>query len=86
DLRESGSIEQDADMVMFCYREEYYLNMMKIQKWPKEKHESFEQRQREHEYNLEQSRGKADIIIGKYRSGTTGSVRVNFSGLRQEFS
>lgn len=86
DLRGSGSIEQDADMVIFCFREEYYLNNMTMQKWPREKQEAFEQRKIEHEYALSQAKGKADLIIGKYRNGTTGSVRVEFSGLRQEFS
>lgn len=85
DLRDSGSIEQDADMVLFCHREEYYLNTKKIIQYPRENRDAFLERTRVHEYELEQSRGKAEIIVSKYRQGTTGIVKVDFKGLRQEF-
>ena len=78
DLRESGSIEQDADIVMFTYREEYYLqnrdpserlsnttNNNMVESWQK---------------RLERARGKADIIIGKNRHGRPETVRTAFFG------
>jgi len=70
DLRESGSIEQDADVVMFVYREEYYLNNKEPRpgtdehaKWMLE---------------MDAAHGKAEIIIGKQRHGPTGTVQVQF--------
>ena len=78
DLRESGSIEQDADIVMFTYREEYYLanrdpserisntsNSTMVESWQK---------------RLEKARGKADIIIGKNRHGRPETVHTAFFG------
>jgi replicative DNA helicase len=70
DLRESGSIEQDADVVLFVYREEYYLgtkeprpNTPEHQKWKDE---------------MERAHGKAEVIIGKQRHGPTGTVELSF--------
>ena len=78
DLRESGSIEQDADIVMFTYREEYYLDnrdpsqrisnttsQNSVETWQK---------------RLERARGKADIIIGKNRHGRPETVHLAFLG------
>jgi replicative DNA helicase len=73
DLRESGSIEQDADVVMFVYREEYYKerekpgehNLEAMAKWQ-------ETMQRVH--------GKAEVIIGKQRHGPIGTVELSFEG------
>ena len=78
DLRESGSIEQDADIVMFTYREEYYLDnrdpSQRISGATNEKiQESYQKR-------LERARGKADIIIGKNRHGRPETVRTAFFG------
>ncbi len=70
DLRESGSIEQDADVVMFVYREEYYLKM----KMPKEGTEDHFRWQAE----MDQAYGKAEIIVGKQRHGPTGTVQLAF--------
>ena len=70
DLRESGSIEQDADVVLFVYREEYYLK----NKEPKEgtpEHMTWQG-------DMEKVHGKAEIIIGKQRHGPTGTVQLSF--------
>jgi replicative DNA helicase len=70
DLRESGSIEQDADVVMFVFREEYYVK----NKMPKEGTEEFFKWQAE----MESLAGVAEVIIGKQRHGPTGTVKVQF--------
>lgn len=70
DLRESGSIEQDADVVLFVYREEYYLK----NKEPKEGTPEHLAWQGE----MEQVHGKAEVIIGKQRHGPTGTVQLSF--------
>jgi replicative DNA helicase len=73
DLRESGSIEQDADVVMFVYRDEYYKEREKpgdhdleaMAKW---------------QDIMEKVHGKAEVIIGKQRHGPIGSVDLSFEG------
>jgi replicative DNA helicase len=70
DLRESGSIEQDADVVLFVFREEYYLS----NKEPRPGTEEHIKWQTE----LEAVHGKAEIIIGKQRHGPTGTVQLQF--------
>lgn len=70
DLRESGSIEQDADVVLFLFREEYYLKNRE----PKSSTEEWFKWQDE----LKAATGKAEIIIGKQRHGPTGVVEVSF--------
>lgn len=72
DLRESGSIEQDADVVMFIYREEYYLK----NKEPKPGTLEYTQ----WESNMNDARGKAEVIIGKQRHGPTGTISLGFQG------
>jgi replicative DNA helicase len=70
DLRESGSIEQDADVVMFVYREEYYLK----NKEPKMGTEEYFKWQAD----MDQAHGRAEVIIGKQRHGPTGAVQLAF--------
>ena len=73
DLRESGSIEQDADVVMFVYRDEYYKerekpgedNLEAMAKW---------------QDTMERVHGKAEVIIGKQRHGPIGTVELSFEG------
>ncbi len=73
DLRESGSIEQDADVVMFVFREEYYKEREKpadhdldaMARWQDE---------------MERVHGKAEVIIGKQRHGPIGTVELSFEG------
>lgn len=71
DLRESGSIEQDADVVMFVYREEYYVNNEKGQEEDPVKYGAWMGR-------MERCRGKAEVIIGKHRHGPVGTVYLAF--------
>ena len=70
DLRESGSIEQDADVVMFVFREEYYL-AMKEPRPGTEEHSKWQQ-------DMERALGRAEVIIGKQRHGPTGTVELQF--------
>ncbi len=80
DLRESGSIEQDADVVMFVYREEYYHQMRKpIGIEPREV-------RRMAGGQAEKVLGKAEVIIGKQRHGPTGTVELQFEGAITKFS
>jgi replicative DNA helicase len=79
DLRESGSIEQDADAVMFVYRDEYYLE----QKMPKEvafdgASDKFNNAMDEWKRKIEKAHNRADLIIAKQRHGPTGSVPLLF--------
>ncbi len=70
DLRESGSIEQDADVVMFVYREEYYLKNRE----PREGSEEWFKWETE----MKQAENRAELIIGKQRHGPTGTVKTVF--------
>ncbi|MGY2047611.1 replicative DNA helicase [Methylobacterium sp. JK268] len=78
DLRESGSIEQDADVVLFVFREEYYVKNKK----PREGTEEF------FTWEAEMNRvyGKAEVIIGKQRHGPTGTVELQFDAEITRFS
>ncbi|OHC58796.1 MAG: replicative DNA helicase [Rhodobacterales bacterium RIFCSPHIGHO2_02_FULL_62_130] len=73
DLRESGSIEQDADVVMFVYRDEYYKEREKPGDHELEKMAQWQ-------VIMEQVHGKAEVIIGKQRHGPIGSVELSFEG------
>ena len=80
DLRESGSIEQDADIVMFVFREAYYLaNEQPIQK-ERESSEAFQKRCQEWEQKKVDLAKKAEAIIAKQRHGSTGTVNLYFDG------
>ncbi|NVJ99353.1 MAG: replicative DNA helicase [Alphaproteobacteria bacterium] len=71
DLRESGSIEQDADMVMFVFREEYYKEKEEPSQSDQEKHVQWQA-------EMESLYGKAECIIGKQRHGPVGTVHLAF--------
>jgi replicative DNA helicase len=79
DLRESGSIEQDADVVLFVFREEYYHQMRKPTEANREKFA---------EWLAEGERvdGKAEVIIGKQRHGPTGTVELQFEAAVTRFA
>ena len=79
DLRESGSIEQDADMVWFVFREDYY----EMAKEPKMEDEGAYAIWRE---NMERIHGLAELIVAKQRHGATGKVRMKFDAKTTKFS
>jgi replicative DNA helicase len=73
DLRESGSIEQDADVVMFVFREEYYKEREKPGDHELEKMGIWQE-------EMERLHGKAEVVIGKQRHGPIGTVELSFEG------
>ena len=73
DLRESGSIEQDADVVMFVFREEYYVEREKPSDDRLDEMAAWQER-------MERLHGKAEVIIGKQRHGPIGTVELSFEG------
>ena len=77
DLRESGSIEQDADMVWFVFRPDYYLEMRK----PDEGHPDFPMWQEE----MARVYGTAELIVAKQRHGSTGRVKMLFDAKSTRF-
>jgi len=78
DLRESGSIEQDADVVLFVYREEYYLT----NKEPRPGTPEYGKWQAD----MAEVHGKAEVIIGKQRHGPTGTVALQFDAAVTRFA
>jgi len=86
DLRESGSIEQDADVVMFIYREEYYLSREKPSQRVTESTEKFNERLAAYGDRLEDARNKAEIIVAKQRHGPIGTVELAFHGEFTQFN
>jgi replicative DNA helicase len=78
DLRESGSIEQDADIVLFIYREDYYLAAHQ----PTDDHPDFAEWQEK----MERAYGRAEVIVAKQRHGATGKVRLRFDSRVTKFS
>jgi replicative DNA helicase len=85
DLRESGSIEQDADVVMFIYRDEYYLMREEPKRRDNETNDHFNQRYEDWRQRCEQMYGKAEVIVAKQRHGPTGIVRLAFEGQFTKF-
>lgn len=73
DLRESGSIEQDADVVMFVYREEYYKEREKPGDHELDKMAVWQE-------EMERLHGRAEVVIGKQRHGPIGTVDLSFEG------
>ena len=86
DLRESGSIEQDADIVLFVYREEYYLKSHEpkhpIPDDPPEVFTAYAEWEEKHRHVA----GLAELIVAKNRHGGTGKERLRFEGKFTKFS
>ena len=78
DLRESGSIEQDADIVMFIYRDEYYL----IRKQPQENTPEHERWRAE----MDKVVNTTEIIVAKQRNGPVGNAKLHFNSDITKFS
>ena len=78
DLRESGSIEQDADVVMFVFREEYYLSNKEPRPGTRRAHQVADR-------DEAAAHGKAEVIIGKQRHGPTGTVNLQFDAAVTRF-
>jgi replicative DNA helicase len=85
DLRESGSIEQDADVVMFIFREEYYLSRGEPTRRPDEGDDKFNDRYDRWRERCEVAFGMADIIIAKQRHGPIGTVKLHFEAETTKF-
>lgn len=79
DLRESGSIEQDADVVMFIFREEYYLSRKEPSIDKQEDHAKWRE-------EMERASNIAEIMIAKQRNGAVGNVRLRFDNNTTSFS
>ena len=80
DLRESGTIEQDADMVMFIYRDEYYLQQREPKIIASENEEKYHTAHDKWKADMNFCRNKAEILIEKQRHGPTGKIDVLFEG------
>lgn len=80
DLRDGGSIEQDADVVMFIFREEYYLSRSEPVRRDGETDEKFNIRHENWQRRCEEMAGVAEVIIAKQRHGPVGAVKLYFDG------
>jgi replicative DNA helicase len=78
DLRESGTIEQDADAVMFVYRDEYYLQARMPKQMAFESEDKFQAALDKWQQDMEQVHNKAELILAKQRHGPTGKVDLFF--------
>lgn len=85
DLRESGSIEQDADLVMFIYREEYYLARAEPSPRAGELDGTFEQRRASWQARLDKVQGRAEVIVAKNRNGPLATVNLAFDASLTRF-
>ena len=86
DLRESGSIEQDADVVAFIFREEYYLERKKPGRRADEDDDDFMRRMEKWEDAKAKVANLADIIVAKQRHGPIGDIQMLFHGAFTRFS
>ncbi len=86
DLRESGSIEQDADVVMFVYREQYYHERAEPKQRTDESDDAFFKRTEDWKARGERVHNLADVIIAKQRHGPVGTIVLQFDGAITRFS
>ena len=85
DLRESGSIEQDADVVMFIYRESYYLQRNEPTRGADETQESYQKKHDSWKDRNEEVFNKAELIVAKQRNGPTGKIELYFDDKYTKF-
>jgi replicative DNA helicase len=85
DLRESGTIEQDADVVMFVYREEYYLSRGVPSQRENESQDKFTERYQAWAQRCEAVHNKAEVIIAKQRHGPIGTIQLQFDASFGQF-
>ena len=86
DLRESGSIEQDADIVLFVFRENYYIHNAEPKKALEESDEHYNKRYDEWSTRDKETANLGEVIIGKNRHGTTGTIKLFWNGEYARFS
>ena len=86
DLRESGSIEQDADIVMFVFRENYYIHNAEPKRSTNETEEHFNKRVEEWVVRDRETANIGEVIVGKHRHGSTGTVKLFWDGEFARFS
>jgi len=86
DLRESGSIEQDADAVMFIYRDEYYLEQRAPKQMGFESEEKFQDALSKWQADMERVHNKAEVILAKQRHGPTGKIDLFFEAMFTRFA
>ena len=86
DLRESGTIEQDADMVLFVYRDEYYLQQRAPKQMAFDSEDKFQSALEKWQRDMEQVHNKAEVLIEKQRHGPTGRIELLFEGEYTRFA
>lgn len=86
DLRSEGAIDQDADVIMFLRREQFYLERAEPGRAASESQAEFEDRHAEWAERFERVQNVAEVIIAKQRHGPIGTVRLSFSGELAKFS
>jgi replicative DNA helicase len=85
DLRESGDIEQDADAVMFLFREHYYAERERPVQRGGESQEKFDARMADWLERIQRTQGKAEVIIAKQRDGALGCPQLLFDDQTARF-
>jgi replicative DNA helicase len=86
DLRESGSIEQDADAVMFVYRDEYYLQQRAPKQMAFDNEEKFHTALEKWQRDMEAVHNRAELLLEKQRHGPTGKIDLFFEGEYTRFA
>jgi len=80
DLRESGTIEQDADVVMFVYRDEYYMQQKEPKIMTFDNEQKFHDAHQKWQSDMSSVYNKAELILAKQRHGPTGKIDLFFEG------